>query len=65
VADAYANLTFALALDGRRPEARALYAHALVSDPSSAALKQEVERLDARDARVARARDPGASAGDA
>jgi Flp pilus assembly protein TadD len=64
-ADAHANLAFALALDGRWPEARAHYADALASDPSSAALKKEVERLDALVARADRAGDPRAPAGDA
>jgi Flp pilus assembly protein TadD len=64
-ADAHANLAFALALDGRWPEARAQYADALARDPSSAGLKKEVERLDALVAREDRARDRGASPGDA
>jgi Tfp pilus assembly protein PilF len=62
--DARANLAFALAMDGRWPEARQQYADALAKDPSSAALQKEVVKLDALVAWANRARDTGASAGD-
>jgi Flp pilus assembly protein TadD len=64
-ADARANLAFALAMDGRWPEARQQYAGALASAPPSAALQKEVGKLDALVAWAGRARDRGASAGEA
>jgi Flp pilus assembly protein TadD len=58
--DAHANLAFALTLEGRLPEARRQYESAQVADPSSAAVKKDIQELDALVVRVGSAGRPDA-----